>query len=107
MDYKIKITQLAQKDIADIVAYISVNLQNIPAAKRFTKELRSTFAKIAFMPSMFPQHFDEQFGLFSYRKSIVKNYIVFYDVDETTQTVHILRVLYGRRDLSSDQFLFF
>ena len=33
-----------------------------------------------------------------YRKITVKNYIVFYRVDDKANTIYIMRVIYGRRD---------
>lgn len=33
-----------------------------------------------------------------YRKAVIKNYIMFYRVDEVKQTIYIMRFIYGRRD---------
>lgn len=33
-----------------------------------------------------------------YRKAVIKNYIMFYSVDEVKQTIYIMRFIYGRRD---------
>ena len=33
-----------------------------------------------------------------YRKLVVKNYVVFYLIDEKNKVVEIGRILYGRRD---------
>lgn len=33
-----------------------------------------------------------------YRKAVIKNYIMFYRVDEVKQTIYIIRFIYGRRD---------
>ncbi len=41
---------------------------------------------------------DEQLKLRNLRKLIVDNYLVFYMVNEKTETVFIIRVLYARRD---------
>lgn len=33
-----------------------------------------------------------------YKKAVIKNYIMFYRVDEEKQTIYIMRFIYGRRD---------
>ena len=33
-----------------------------------------------------------------YRKAVIKNYIMFYRVDEEKQIIYIMRFIYGRRD---------
>lgn len=33
-----------------------------------------------------------------YRKAVIKNYIMFYRVDEEKQIIYIMRFVYGRRD---------
>lgn len=36
--------------------------------------------------------------MLGYRKLIVKNYIVFFTIDEPNKVVDVERILYGRRD---------
>ncbi len=50
------------------------------------------------MPQRFPLISDERLSQMGYRKLVVKNYVVFYLIDEKNKVVEIGRILYGRRD---------
>ncbi|WP_083809940.1 type II toxin-antitoxin system RelE/ParE family toxin [Mahella australiensis] len=41
---------------------------------------------------------DERLASLGYRKLIVKNYVVFFTIDEKSKVVDIARILYARRD---------
>jgi toxin ParE1/3/4 len=41
---------------------------------------------------------DERLAAIGYRKLIVKNYIIFFSIDEKAKVVDVERILYGRRN---------
>jgi len=55
-------------------------------------------AGLADMPQRYPFVADERLAQMGYRKLSLKNYVVFYSIDEGNKVVDIERILYGRRD---------
>jgi len=56
---------------------------------------------LADIPQKYPLVQDERLAIMGYQKLIVKNYIVFYTIDEATKIADVERVLYARRDWRS------
>ena len=71
MKYNIHVTQAAERDMANAYDYIDLVLKNPTAA-------------------------DKLLSLWGIRFTIVINYLAFYTVDDATQTVYIVRFLYGK-----------
>jgi addiction module RelE/StbE family toxin len=96
--YSVHISEPAKQDIIDIVRYISAELNSSQAAIELldtldigTKSLDTNPKRNAFVR-------DERLAAKGYRALFIKNYIVFYKVDEKAKNVDIIRILYGRRD---------
>ncbi|TGE34793.1 type II toxin-antitoxin system RelE/ParE family toxin [Desulfosporosinus fructosivorans] len=53
---------------------------------------------LAVMSQKCPPVTDERFAMMGYRKLPVKNYIVFFTIDEKSKVVDVERILYTRRD---------
>ncbi len=90
MKYKIEITQEAEKDFENIFTYISETLCNKQAALR----IRS----LTDMPNSYPKVKDMYLKKMGLRFITVKNYIVFYTVEDEECKVYIVRILYGKRN---------
>ena len=50
------------------------------------------------MPQKCPLVRDERLASIGYRKLLVKNYVVFFTIDEKAKVVDVERILYARRD---------
>jgi plasmid stabilization system protein ParE len=98
MEYELKISQSAECDIDEILTYMVEKLANPQAAADFADELESRYAELCQHPLMYGQPSNEHLQKSGYRRFIVKNYIVFYRVDNTRKEIFIARVFYGRRD---------
>lgn len=98
MEYKLRITNDAKCDIEDIISYIANELKNPIAADNLLTEIELSFDTISYNPFAFPLCNDKRLHDGGYRKINVKNYIVFYRVDELNSIVYIMRVIYGRRN---------
>jgi len=98
MDYKIYITKDAHNDLNDITTYIKNKLCNPTAALDFLSEIEKNYEMITKNPLMFALCIDSRLKNEGYRKIIVKNYIVFYKINENEKAIYIMRVIYGRRD---------
>lgn len=98
--YRIKFLSDANADIALISDYIGVELNNPIAADRIVQLIAKNIDYFLIdMPYMFPEATIRKPLKYRYRKMTVKNYLVFYRIDEDEKTVYIHRVIYGKRKL--------
>ena len=97
-EYKIEVTARAKRDIREIHAYVSGNLKEPDVADRLLDKIETKILTLKSMPLRHAVERDEQLKLRSLRKLTVDSYLVFYTVNEKTQTVFIVRALYTRRD---------
>ena len=96
--YKLEFLPLAQQDMIDIVQYIGVELKSPYAANRLADELVSADEGIVDFPYSTPAYTPSRQLKHEYRRLLVKNYILFYWIDEQTKIITIARVIYVRRD---------
>ena len=100
MAYKLQTTEQADHDIREIIEYMVVQLTAPKAAIVFKQKLLACYHLLKDHPLLFALCPDETLAKLGYRFVPVKNYILFYRVDEDTKTVYISRVVYGKRKYS-------
>ena len=91
--YDVKMFLVAQNDLRDIVEYL--NTLSPDAATRYYNLIIEKIETLTTMPKRCPLAKDTQLRLRGYRMLPVKNYIVFYVVNE--KTVEIRMILFARR----------
>lgn len=96
--YKIIVTEPAQKDLKDVVLYISGELKNKQAANDLINLFEATAKSLTDMPERYALVDDEVLAREGFRFIPIKNYLLFYVVRKETETVVIQRFLYARRD---------
>lgn len=96
--YKLKISELAHKDLNKIVSYIVVQLANLKAASDFLDEVEKCYDYIRNNPMMYVECQDMRLKEEGYRKISIKNYVLIYKINEISKTVNILRFFYGAQD---------
>lgn len=93
MTYKIKYLPLAVQDLNEIAQYLSGFYPK--TASRVLKEMRDKITKLSDNPRMCEIYpLDPE-----YRKMVVDQYLVFYQVNDHARTVEIHRVLRGSWNL--------
>ena len=97
-NYKIDVSEPAENDLKEIVRYITSQLSAPLSAIHLMDLIESAIEGLSDMPQRFPLISDERLSQMGYRKLVVKNYLVFYLIDEKNKVVEIGRILYGRRD---------
>ncbi|MEN6349967.1 MAG: type II toxin-antitoxin system RelE/ParE family toxin [Syntrophomonas sp.] len=98
-NYRVDISEPAEKDLRDIVRYISVQLSAPMTALRMMDIVEEAImGGLAVMPQKCPLVTDERLAMMGYRKLFVKNYIVFFTINEKSKVVDVERILYARRD---------
>ena len=84
--------------MTEIVRYISHILLNPAAAEKLAEEMVDAAEKLTDLPHIYAIHQSIKPLKKEYRKLNVKNYIIFYWIDEKEKRVTIARVIYARRD---------
>ena len=97
-NFDVFITEPAEQDLRNIAHYISNQLNAPQAALNLIQALHKAIAKLETDALIYPYVRDDRLAALGYRPVIVKNYIIFYVVNEKNKTVDIDRILYGRRD---------
>lgn len=98
MEYEVRLTPQAVEQIRQAVAYISHSLQEPVIARRWAEYLEKEIRSLKRHPARYPLISEEPWHTRGIRKMIVKNFFVYYLVEESTQQVAIMAVVYGRRD---------
>ena len=97
--YDIKFLESAQFDILEIANHITNELLNPIAADNLAKEIIESANRLIDFPYIFPIYSPLDKLEKEYRKFSVKNYFVFYYVEEESKKVLISRVIYSGRDI--------
>lgn len=99
MRWEVRYTARAKQDLRDILDYISHDLQEPETAVRLVRKITAEISALAQMPMRHRLYEEEPWRSRGLRWFPVKNYLVFYWVEEETTTVYAARILYGRRDI--------
>ena len=96
--YKVEYLPAARKDMLDIVRYISMQLQNPDAANHLAEEMVNAAENLREFPYATQVYHPIRPLKHEYLKILVKNFLMFYWVDEEKKLVTIARVVYAKRD---------
>ena len=97
-EYKIKVTRQAKEHLALIREYIATELQAPIVAKRMLELLKSEMMSLQTMPYRVKLIGEQPWCDLGFRRIRVKNYYVYFCVDESRKEVQILAVIYVKRD---------
>lgn len=96
--YTVYITTPAEEDLLSALRYIVTVLKAPEAAEDLIGEVEKKIVVLAENPRVSPLLGDEDSGLDKIRHVKIKNYLLFYTVENDTKTITIIRFLYARRD---------
>lgn len=99
MIYTIKISLQAANDLDDIYRYIAFHLQSPENAARQLARLKKMIQSLDTMPFRFRKYNSSTFNKTDIRIAVVNRYCIFYEPNEDTKEVVIVRVIYGTRNL--------
>lgn len=97
-NYNVYVSEPAENDLRDIVRYISSQLLASITAVKMIETIEEALLTLENMPYSYPLVTDERLNSMGYHKLIVKNYVVFFTIDENSKLVNVERILYSRRD---------
>lgn len=98
VEYSIKITPQAFDHLQEIRKYIECELNAPAAAKKLLLLFKHKMNQLALMPQSYRTIDEEPWGSQGVRKISVKNYYMYYWIDEENRVVHILAVIYNKRN---------
>ena len=96
--YLLNITDIAEEDILNTVKYIADVLKAPKAANNLLDEIERHQEILENTPNMYPFVPDEYLAQRGLKFTIIKNYLMFYTINEDEKIVTVIRFLYGRRD---------
>lgn len=97
-EYTIKVTRQAKEHLALIREYIATELKEPIIAKRILELLKSEMMSLQTMPYRVKCIDEQPWCEIGFRRIRVKNYYVYFCVDENRKEVQILAVIYVGRD---------
>ena len=99
MNYEVRLTTEAENDLRGIFEYIAFELQSPQNAAGQLDRLEQSIMSLDQMPERFRVYEKEPWHSRDLRIMSVDNYLVFYIPNHEEQTVKIMRVIYGGRDI--------
>ncbi len=97
--YEIEFLTTAKEDLDDIIYYISHDLKNITASIKLRDLFMEAFDYILQFPYGCSIYTTLGFLKNEYRSYKVKNFLIFYTINEDEKIVIIVRVLYQKMDI--------
>lgn len=92
------LTKNATEDLESIHNYISEILKEKNVADNYMDTIRRSIISLDEMPLRYKVIETEPFKSMNMRRVLVKNFYIYYSVDETNNLVNIHGVIYARRD---------
>ena len=99
MSYDLFYTAKARDDLEGIYKYIAFSLQEPMTAGKLYQSITAAVHSLEDLPMHNALHESEPWRSRGLRRMPVKNYLVFYTVNEGKGSVNIIRIMYGARDL--------
>jgi len=96
--YSLIITDIAEEDILNTIIYIADVLKAPTAANNLLDEIEKHEEILENTPNIYPLVPDEYLAQNGLRFALIKNYLMFYTINEDEKVVTVIRFLYGRRD---------
>jgi len=100
-EYSIGISDLAKQDIRSTAEYIKYELLEPAIAENTTEAILDAISTLEDMPDRIGLVNEDRLAEKQIRRLLVKNYSVFFRINESMKAVEIVRVIYSRRDWSS------
>lgn len=96
--YKVRITPRAEQSMQEIASYIAVDLMEPQTAVKLLRALKKAIDSLDMLPGRIRPTPGEPWRSLGIRRLVVKNYYVYFWIDETNLCVHITDVIYAGQD---------
>ncbi|HJV16135.1 MAG TPA: type II toxin-antitoxin system RelE/ParE family toxin [Bacillales bacterium] len=96
--YAVKITTQAEDQMQEITHYIASKLKAPDAALNLLDALEDAISSLSKFPQRVVLTEEEPWHSYGIRKMPVKNFLVYFWIDENHLNVQVTAVVYGKRD---------
>ena len=96
--YNVKITSQAEDQIQEIIYYITHELKAPEAALHLLDALETSLTSLAHFPQRVTLIDEEPWHTNGIHRLPVKNFLVYFWIDEDNMKVQVTAVIYGKRD---------
>ena len=96
--YTVRITQPAQQQLREIADYIRFTLQAPNTASKMLDALAEEIYSLDQFPYRAPLTEEEPWHSQGVHRIAVKNFLIYFWVDEAQKNVQVTGIIYGRRD---------
>lgn len=96
--YRVRITEQAKEQLAEIVSYISNKLCSPASANNLICAFERGIEALSSSPETNQLVIEEPWHSKGIRRIAVKNFLVYYITDSNKMTVDVFAVVYARRD---------
>lgn len=95
-----RLTKRAESDLDGIVSYIAVELSTPQAASDFVDKLKDNIDETRAFPESGSPVDNEFLQVENLRKKLIGNYIRYYLPDMREKIIYILRIVYGKQNIT-------
>ncbi len=96
--YNVKITSQAEEQIQEIIHYLTNDLKAPDAALHLLGTLEDSFTSLTHFPQRIALVDEEPWHTNGIHRLPVKNFLVYFWIDEDKMTVQIAAIIYEKRD---------
>ncbi len=93
--YIVQMSIKAKNDLKNIINYIKYELIEPSIAQKYAKIIKEEIKRLEYSPQKYSAISSDNVKINNTRKLVIKNYIVFYRINEEEKIVNIVRILYG------------
>ena len=91
-------TLQANEQLLASARYSQNELYNPQAAKKILEDMRNAVDNLEHSPNRHPLTEEEPWHSMGIRRAVVRGYLVYFWVDDETDTGHVIAVIYEKRD---------
>ena len=99
--YTLDITDAAEQDLDRITDYLGITLANPQAALALLDEVEKINEELVSNPNVYPLCAAANLANLGYHKAIAKSYIVVFEIDSDSNTVHVLRFFHSSENYAN------
>lgn len=96
--YEIGLSYEAKKDLGHISSYILYELKAPQAAEAVMVDLESAIDYLDLLPERIPLAREDSWKKQGIHAMVIRNYLIYFLIDEAKHQVYIVRIIYGKRD---------
>ena len=96
--YTVEITSQAEEQMQEITHYIAFELKAPDAALHLLDELEDFFLSLSEFPQRIPLTDEEPWRTSGIHRLPIKNFLVYFWIDEKNMKVKVTAVIYAKRD---------